>query len=95
MNCDFQPHDGKYRCSKCGHVKRKKTLRICDPERDKANRLRLGDRVERMFKRVGITPDKYKAAKAAVGLPPTCKCPQIKEWLNNASEWWNGFVGNS
>lgn len=48
----------------------------------------LGDRVERMLVSVGVTKDKWLAAKVAIGLPPVCGCEKRKAWLNKASNWW-------
>jgi hypothetical protein len=55
--------------------------------KDRPNRLPLGDYAEQMFKKAGITEEWYKAAKAALGMPPTCSCPQRKAWLNRAGQW--------
>ncbi|MEM8864009.1 MAG: hypothetical protein AAGF31_00495 [Planctomycetota bacterium] len=67
-------------------------MRICTTaERQvaEATSLELGDRVKRLLSSVGITPDRYVAAKRALGLPPTCGCEARKEWLNRAGEWWS------
>jgi hypothetical protein len=50
-------------------------------------RLPLGDYTERMLSSVGVTPERYAAAKAALGMAPTCNCHKRKEWLNRAGEW--------
>ena len=50
----------------------------------------LGDHVGRLLSSVGVTEDRYKAAKQAFGLPPTCSCAARREWLNKVSEWWKG-----
>jgi hypothetical protein len=42
----------------------------------------LGDLTERFFFSLGITKDRYRAAKAAVGLEPDCNCDARKKWLN-------------
>lgn len=51
----------------------------------------LGDAVEKIFKQVGITEDRYKAAKQALGLPPTCGCSgrkrALNEWQAKAQAW--------
>ena len=51
------------------------------------NPLPVGDKAAKMFAAVGITPDRYRAAKAAIGLPPTCNCAGRQAWLNRAGQW--------
>jgi hypothetical protein len=51
--------------------------------------VRLGDAVESVLAGIGITPDRYAAAKEFFGLPPNCGCAARKEWLNKVSDWWN------
>lgn len=48
----------------------------------------LGDRTEAALKQIGITQDRYKAAKELFGLEPCCSCSARKEWLNQVSAWW-------
>jgi hypothetical protein len=48
----------------------------------------LGDYTERLLKSIGVTPERYVAAKAFAGLAPTCNCAARKEWLNKVGEWW-------
>lgn len=48
----------------------------------------LGDWTEHLLKKAGITEDRYKAAKEALGMAPTCNCAKRKAWLNKVSEWW-------
>jgi hypothetical protein len=48
----------------------------------------LGDAVESLLKGIGVTQDRYKAAKELFGLPPNCGCNARKEWLNKVSDWW-------
>ena len=47
----------------------------------------LGDHTERLLQRVGVTKERYVAAKVALGLAPTCGCDDRKVWLNKASKW--------
>lgn len=47
----------------------------------------LGDHTEQLLQRVGITKERYVAAKAFLGLAPTCGCDDRKVWLNKASKW--------
>lgn len=49
-----------------------------------------GDRITSALKKIGITEERYKDVKAKFGLPPTCGCPQRREWLNRIGRWWNG-----
>lgn len=42
----------------------------------------LGDMVAEALATVGITPERYKNAKAAVGLKRKCDCPKRKAALN-------------
>jgi len=55
-----------------------------------ATRNRLGDITEKALKSIGVTQDRYKAAKEIFGMSPTCNCDKRKEWLNRVSDWWNG-----
>lgn len=43
----------------------------------------LGDRVAAILHRVGITPERYAAMKAAVGLKRKCDCDKRQEALNS------------
>lgn len=47
---------------------------------------RLGDKVGSALAAVGVTTERWKALKAAIGLPPTCNCPARREWLNRLDE---------
>ena len=51
---------------------------------------KLGDITETALKSIGITEDRYKAAKELFGLQPTCNCQKRKDWLNKVSDWWAG-----
>lgn len=51
---------------------------------------RLGDYTERLLSSIGVTQDRYKAAKELFGLAPTCNCDKRKAWLNRVGEWWLG-----
>lgn len=46
----------------------------------------LGDDLETMLTALGVTKDKWKAAKQKFGLPPNCGCAARQEWLNRVSE---------
>lgn len=55
----------------------------------------LGDWVEGLLSSVGITKDRYAAAKEFLGMPPDCGCnerqKQLTDWMNRATEWWRGI----
>lgn len=42
----------------------------------------LGDLAKLFFESVGVTKDRYRAAKEALGLDPTCRCDDRRKWLN-------------
>lgn len=46
----------------------------------------LGDWLEGKLAAAGISEDRYRAVKEAVGLTPTCNCHGRKEWLNKLGE---------
>lgn len=48
----------------------------------------LGDYTESLLNSLGITKERYQAAKHLFGLAPTCHCEQRKQWLNRVSDWW-------
>lgn len=50
----------------------------------------LGDITEKALKSIGVTKDRYKAAKELFGMSPTCSCDKRKKWLNRVSDWWMG-----
>lgn len=47
----------------------------------------VGDRLAAALKKLGVTEERYAAAKAAIGLPPTCGCKERREWLNRLGDW--------
>lgn len=50
-----------------------------------------GDKLEAELTAMGITEDSYKAVKKKFGMPPTCWCPQRKEWLNKVGRWFDSL----
>lgn len=50
----------------------------------------LGDWTERALKKLGVTKERYKAAKEKFGLMPMCHCKERKEWLNKVGRWVTG-----
>lgn len=51
------------------------------------SKLPIGDYTEKLLASVGVTPEKYTAAKEALGMAPTCNCSKRKAWLNKAGDW--------
>jgi hypothetical protein len=49
--------------------------------------LGLGDYTEQLLSSIGVTKDRYAAAKELFGLAPTCNCETRKEWLNKVGAW--------
>lgn len=47
----------------------------------------LGDCTEQLLASIGVTKERYVAAKELFGLAPTCGCEDRKAWLNRVSEW--------
>jgi hypothetical protein len=47
----------------------------------------LGDYTEQLLSSLGVTKDRYSAAKKLFGLAPTCNCETRKEWLNKVGAW--------
>ena len=45
-----------------------------------------GDDLETALEAIGITQEKWMAAKAKLGLMPSCNCTARKEWLNKAGQ---------
>lgn len=52
----------------------------------------LGDYTESLLRSIGVTKERYIAAKELFGFAPTCNCDARKEWLNNVSDWWNDLL---
>lgn len=83
-------------CSQCGTALQAGFRRSC-PARTPTSvpqtprRSGLGDFTERMLSRIGVTPDRFAAAKEKFGLAPTCNCAKRKEWLNRVGEWLRLF----
>ena len=46
-----------------------------------------GTFAKRFLTKLGITEDRYKDMKAAIGLPPNCSCKARAEWMNRAWKW--------
>lgn len=56
----------------------------------------LGDWVEKMLNRVGVTEDRYKTAKAFLLMKKkeevSCRCPLRKRWLNKVEKDLRRFL---
>lgn len=70
-------------CVRCGH-------RVPDEFADRpmvrqCDLMAFGDDLENWLASLGITKERWGAAKQALGLPPTCSCEARKQWLNRAS----------
>ena len=97
--CSLVPHGKGSRCTKCG-----KELNFppegvnswCRAQGNQTvfaareNAAALGDITEAALRSIGITEDRYKAAKELFGMSPTCNCQKRKDWLNKVSNWWAG-----
>ena len=53
--------------------------------------VRLGDWTERLLASVGVTKERYIAAKDLFGFAPECSCDDRQEWLNRVSAWWRSL----
>ena len=42
----------------------------------------LGNRIEKVFKAVGLTKEQWKEIKAKFGMPRRCACDSRRDWLN-------------
>lgn len=81
---------GKYCvCDVCRY--HEPNLNLCGTEHKcPGSNQKLGDYTESLLQSVGITKERYIAAKQLFGLAPTCGCGERKEWLNRVSDWWRG-----
>jgi hypothetical protein len=86
--CLFEPTpDGQVKCSRCGHVKERRSRRRCNVQP-----FQLGDAVERLLRKAGITPERWQWYRdqllGYVGIEPPqgCGCAKRKAWLNALGE---------
>ena len=90
MKAICQPVDG--RCTQCGCLVELRIRRTCHawiataPPQLQPNR-GLGDYTERLLASIGVTKDRYVAAKKLFGLAPTCGCAERQAWLNRVGKW--------
>ena len=87
--CQFKREGVRCLCVNCN------AATICDDCRkcyqtctqNELKKIKLGDTTERILMSLGVTQERWVAAKKAVGLAPTCTCSGRKKWLNNLSDW--------
>lgn len=102
--CEFTNGSKGTRCPKCGYELRSEyrfpPVRPCSGEHSispatemqVATDLGLGDYTESLLRSIGVTKERYIAAKELFGFAPTCHCEARKEWLNHVSDWWNRTI---
>lgn len=56
-------------------------------DESKQHDIGLGDYTEQLLSTIGVTKDRYAAAKELFGLAPTCNCETRKAWLNKVGAW--------
>lgn len=92
INCEWESLTKGSPCVRCGYRLKRHYHRppaiVCEARPIMPPR--LGDYTERLLKSVGVTEDRYKAAKELFGLAPTCGCEARKLYLNKISDWWRG-----
>lgn len=92
-HCQWQPSGDAFVCQSCGTVRPVKLVRECSAERKSGITVeppkvtRLGDYTEQLLSSIGVTKDRYRAAKELFGLAPTCNCESRQEWLNKVGTW--------
>ena len=70
-------------CSKMEIVVNDEPIGDEQVERERSQAKRgLGDLAEDFFTSLGVTDERYKAAKVVLHLDPTCGCADRKKWLN-------------
>jgi hypothetical protein len=81
-------------CTQCGEYRPpgeffncpKKNPGVLRPAPKEATTAGLGELVGEFFSLFGVTEERYKNAKAAVGLDPACGCSERKAWLDAVGE---------
>lgn len=92
MFCEW--NDERTKCIHCGIKKTRGDIRNCMKNGSLPPPPRLGDYTESVLNSLGISKERYKAAKELFGLAPNCGCDERKEWLNKVSDWWRGEATN-
>jgi len=88
--CKYKQVNGELFCEDCGiELRGRWNAKQLPPRNCPANattlpesKPQLGDRLESLLKKVGITEEKYRELKAMAGFSPTCNCPQRRRFLN-------------
>ena len=88
-----------HQCTQCGKIKPRQTLRECGkvptaipilpqaaPPQTMAADL-LGDRIEKLLSKLGITQEHYMDVKKKLGMKELCKCGYRKNLLNLVSKY--------
>ncbi len=92
MNCQWHTLTKGSKCVGCGRVLprdyEREPVASCGEPQNLPPREGLGDQTERLLESMGITQDRYVAAKELFGFAPLCDCPKRKAWLNTVSDWW-------
>lgn len=92
-HCQWQPSGDGFVCQSCGTIRPMECVRECAAEVKSQIVVELptvtglGDYTEQLLSSIGVTKDRYSAAKELFGLAPTCNCETRKEWLNKVGAW--------
>ena len=86
MYCDWQEKNDAYVCRVCGVVRSVRVVRNCREGPQPEEHL-LGDRIEKLLGRLGITQEHYMDVKKKLGMKELCKCGHRKNLLNLVSKY--------
>jgi len=93
--CQFRQDGDRMRCRVCGyiypHIADATLLYRQCGQPIPAPPPGLGDYTESLLQSIGVTKERYQAAKQIFGLSPDCSCDARREWLNRVSDWWRSF----
>lgn len=83
--CDFSE---SLTCPTCGfQARRRPTYRVCRPVPPNPWRpYKVGDAVERLLTRCGITRERIERWTRTAGTPDGCGCEARKRWLNEIGD---------
>lgn len=93
--------DGLFVCPECKTVRAKPPVRRCKPDphpwveqipSDKKVEY-LGTKMEKLFKRWGITEERLKEVFKQFGRPPSCKCQARRDYLNKVDKYLRDKYG--
>ena len=92
MHTLCQPNEDKI-CTQCNQKVDPQQARNCPAKGRVAERIsqpmkqvQLGDAVQSFFESVGVTKERYLAAKEALNLAPECGCDYRRELLNGVGQ---------